>query len=308
VELDPDAVQRFLVDRLGLPATEVELIGKGAWSDCFAFRSDDFHYVIRIGPYLDDFEKDRIAAAYAEPRLPIPRVLAVGNGLGGFYAISTRIHGSPLEVCAANDWPALVPSLVAALEVLRTTVPTCNGWGVWGPTGDAPFASWRGFLLAVGDDPQDRRTHGWRAKLAARPAAAASFASFFERLETVAHDDVPRSLVHGDLVNRNVHVEAGRILGIFDWGCSMYGDSLYDLAWFEFWAPWHPNLDVGHLRSAVEASWEQHGYLPEHHEQRRLACLLHIGLDHLAYNAHLDDWDVFDQVRDRLDAFAAGIG
>ena len=51
-----------------------------------------------------------------------------------------------------------------------------------------------------------------------------------------------RHLIHSDLLNYNVLVADGRISAVIDWGCAMYGDFLYDLAWFEFWAPWYAGL------------------------------------------------------------------
>jgi hygromycin-B 4-O-kinase len=102
-------------------------------------------------------------------------------------------------------------------------------------------------------------------------------------------DAVPRSLIHADLINRNVLVDGGRIAGIFDWGCARFGDHLYDLAWFEFWASWYPRLDITLLRSALAARWVEAGYTPHDLDARLLACHLHIGLDHLAYNAHTGD-------------------
>ena len=76
---------------------------------------------------------------------------------------------------------------------------------------------------------------------------------------------------------------------MFDWGCSLYGDHLYELAWFEFWAPWCPELDIPYLRSELERHWRAVGYAPADKEARLRACYLHIGLDHLAYNAFIED-------------------
>lgn len=293
-------VESFLVGTLGVPATAVQHVGSGAWSECFAFHSDGFDYVLRTGPHLDDFEKDRIAAAYAAPDLPIPRTMAIGNGLDGYYAISTRVFGSPLELCTAEEWSQLVPSVAAALERMRTAPLAGSGWGGWDLQGNAPSPNWRSVLLSVGDDEPDRRTHGWKAKLEKDRRRTRIFARYLSLLDETAVDDVPRSLTHGDLINRNVHVQSGRITGIFDWGCSRYGDSVYDLAWFEFWEPWHPNLDVAALRTELERRWRDSGDPIEQVSRRILACLLHIGLDHLAYNAHLDYWDVYEQVQRRL--------
>ncbi|HRJ44298.1 MAG TPA: phosphotransferase, partial [Caldilineaceae bacterium] len=127
----------------------------------------------------------------------------------------------------------------------------------------------------------------------------------YERLQELApiiDAHTPRALYHADLINRNVLVEGKRISGVFDWGCAGYGDHLYDLAWFEFWAPWHPNLDVPLLRSALGQRWQEVGYAPAHLAERLQACYLHIGLDHLAYNAWLRDWPTLSATARQMQA------
>jgi hygromycin-B 4-O-kinase len=126
-------------------------------------------------------------------------------------------------------------------------------------------------------------------------------------LEKVANDSVPRCLVHCDLINRNVFVNEGKIPGVFDWGCALYGDHLYDLAWFEFWAPWYPELDIGYLKSELGRRWTQVGYTPKDKDSRLLACYLHIGLDHLGYNAYLGDWATLTATANRMRALAEKI-
>jgi hypothetical protein len=81
---------------------------------------------------------------------------------------------------------------------------------------------------------------------------------------------------------------------------TLYGDHLYDLAWFEFWAPWHPGLNVAYLRSELERRWHEVGYAPADKEARLIACYLHIGLDHLAYNAYRGDWSALAATAERL--------
>ena len=36
---------------------------------------------------------------------------------------------------------------------------------------------------------------------------------------------------------------------MFDWGCMLVGDFLYDLARLIFWAPWYPGLTAIDLRN-----------------------------------------------------------
>lgn len=290
---DAAAAQAFLTEKLGRTVADVALVGAGAWSRCFGFRLGSDERVIRFGQYVDDFEKDRLAYRYAAPDLPIPEVLNIGTTEAGYYAISRRVYGTPLEEINAAQWPAIIPSLAAAMEALRTAdISAATGFGGWGRDGNGANATWSEHLLAVDRDAPDRRTYGWRQRLATySPQGEAAFVWGYDLLQTMATDVVPRSLLHCDLSNRNVLVDQAKIAGVFDWGCSIYGDHLYELAWFEFWAPWMPQLDVALLRSELEQRWRAAGYAPENKAARLAACYLHIGLDHLAYNAYTGNWE-----------------
>jgi hygromycin-B 4-O-kinase len=177
-----------------------------------------------------------------------------------------------------------------------------KGFGGWGTDGNAAHSSWPSRLLSVGEDRPDQRGHGWRERLATSPEGEATFGWGFDLLKQVADDAVPRSLLHCDLTNRNVLVKGEQITGVFDWGCSIYGDPLYDLARFEFWSPWHPQLDMDYLRSAIEQRWVERGYIPENKAFRLMACYLHIGLEHLAYHAHLGNWTTLLAIARRMRA------
>ncbi|MCB0110398.1 MAG: aminoglycoside phosphotransferase family protein [Caldilineaceae bacterium] len=291
----------FLADRFQIDPTQVTLLGEGAWSRCFGFHQGKKELVIRFGNHVDDFEKDQVAHRYAAPDLPIPQVTEIGEAFDGYYAISTRAHGVVLEQVSTEAWRALVPAVVAALEAMRTAdITDTSGFGGWGVDRNGSVASWSARLLSVDTDVPAMRTHGWRAKLATLPEGDSAFRWGYELLKQVARDDVPRCLLHCDLINRNVLVQEDRLSGVFDWGCSVYGDHLYELAWFEFWAPWMPQLDVAYLRTALETHWQAIGYDPPHKAERLAACYLHIGLDHLAYNAYLGDWSTLLATAERM--------
>jgi hygromycin-B 4-O-kinase len=293
--------ETFLASHLGAAPSEVSLVGEGAWSQCFGFRRGEDELVVRFGRYVDDFDKDQRAYRYASPQLPIPQVLEIGQAFERYYAISTRVHGAPLESLDETQWRAVIPAVVSVLEAMRTAdLSSSSGFGGWRMDGNASHDRWSSRLLAVREDTPDQRTHGWRERLAACPQGIETFEWGFEVLKTLVDDTVPRCLLHSDLINRNVLVRDNQITGVFDWGCSAYGDHLYDLAWFEFWAPWYPRLDMHSLRSALERRWAQIGYRPENKESRLAACYLHIGLDHLAYNAYLQDWPTLSATADRM--------
>ncbi len=298
----------FLSEHLASPVADVAFIGAGAWSRCFAFWRGGADLVARFGSHLEDFDKDHRAAGFAREGLPIPQVLEVGRAFDGHFAISTRVHGEPLESVDAAAWRALVPSLATAMEAMRTLdLASSRGFGQWGADGDAAAESWSAYLLGAGSDAPEKRTHGWRSLLARSAVGEATFVRGLSILQGLDIDDAPRSLVHADLINRNVLVADGRVAGIFDWGCSLYGDHLYELAWFEFWSPWHPNLDVGLLRTELERRWAASGYVPVNREQRMMACYLHIGLDHLGYNAFIGDETNLLATADRMRSLVDGL-
>src|SRR5262245_46923527 len=214
VDIDSQQAQAFLARHFDATSSEVVRIGEGAWSQCFGFRRDDDELVIRFGQHVDDFQKDQLAYAHATPALPIPEVLAIGRAFDGYYAISTRVYGVPLESLSATQWLAAIPSIVAALEAMRLAdLSATVGFGGWGSARTAPHSRWSGHLLAVGDDTPDRRTHSWRARLATSPDGDGAFTWGFELLKQVVDDSAPRCLIHGDLINRNVLVDEAGIAG-----------------------------------------------------------------------------------------------
>ncbi len=281
----------FLNSYYTRPVIDVQSIGAGAWSQCFGYQVAGKDYVIRFGAHHDDFERDQYAMQFASDALPIPEVYAIGNAFAGYYAISQRVYGTPLETISAEDWQALIPNLATTLEALRTApLPIDAQIGDWWINGEVPQpGNWADYLLAIEADTPALRIHGWRKKLAQFPKEAACFDWGMQLLHDIADPTVQPNVVHCDLINRNVFVADNKISGVFDWGCGLYGDHLYDLAWFQFWAPWHPNLDVAALYNELKQRWQAANYTVDNAENRLAACYLHIGLSHLAYNAYMDD-------------------
>jgi hygromycin-B 4-O-kinase len=119
VTVDMTRAEAFLADRFGGAASDVTPLGAGAWSKAFAFRRLDQDYVIRFGAHGDDFAKDRLAAAFASPALPIPCVMELGEVAGGYYAISERVFGGYIDDVDETQMRALLPALFAAFDAAR---------------------------------------------------------------------------------------------------------------------------------------------------------------------------------------------
>jgi len=304
-DIDERAAAEFLNEHLD-GVENVEFVGEGAWSRCFGFSCDARALVVRFGRHRVDFEKDRVAAAWRSVNLPIPEVLEIGEAFGGYFAISTRAHGVPLESLDARGWRSVTPSLLRALDDLRSIPVTAAHR--FGDDQAGHFASWRDYLLSVQHDAPGR-THGWRERLRGSERGAAVFAAGLDRLAEISHDLlVEPTFVHNDLVNRNVLVEGSVVTAIFDWGCAFAGDFLYDIAAIVFWTPWYAALrDVDLLEHAL-AHFDAVG-ADLHDVRRRLeACALHIGLVHIAYNAFLGDWSTLDLTADRTAGYIGTSG
>lgn len=281
-------VSAFLAGSLGGPVQRVERIERGEWSQAFFFQHGGQDFVVRFGAHLEDFAKDQRAAGYRSPDLPAPAVLAVGEAFGAYYAISERLFGTYIDHADGEQMRKLLPSLFALLDQLRLVdLSQTTGYGIWRADGDAPFLSWQDALLDVGVDRPTDRIAGWRAQLAASPTGTAPFDEAYERLqELAASSPTERHLIHSDLLHYNVLVSGDRITGVFDWGCGLYGDFLYDLAWFCFWVPWFPAWAGIDFREEARRHYAAIGLDVPHFEERLTACQIHIGLAGQAYQAY----------------------
>ncbi len=294
-EVNVDSAQAWLTDHLGDGAdvAGVELLGEGAWSRAFAALVDGRELVARFGRFRADFDRDHHASRWAGPGLPIPAVHHVGPAGDGFVALSDRCHGTPIERLDGLAWVALLPSLLDALAALRAIDPDLAGYGEWDASAGGPFATWSANLRSVADDPAGRRSDGFRAALAIQaPAELATLDVALARLEEVAEAGAShRHVIHGDLINANALATGGRITGLFDWGCSAFGDPLYDPVTLEFWGPWHPGLAGVDVKAVTAADDQARGRTEPDRDARWLACALHIGIDNLAYCASVGRWN-----------------
>jgi hygromycin-B 4-O-kinase len=228
----------------------------------------------------------------------------VGQAFGAYYAISERVFGGYIDDVDGTQMGALLPALFAALDTARLAdLSGTTGYGLWQADGTAPHPSWRAALLDVANDRPTDRIHGWRERLTASPVGDGPFEAAYERLQMLA-DRVPeeRYLVHSDLLHYNVLVQADRITGVLDWGCAMYGDFLYDVAWLGFWQPWYPAWQGIDFQTEAMRHYAALGLDVPHLEERLLCCQIHIGLAGQAYMAHAGNWtDLQDTARHTLD-------
>lgn len=303
--IQPDALHAALVRLMGRAVDDHGPVplGSGAWSRAFGFTAEGRALVVRVGRHVDDFHRDRLAAAFGSEALPIPEVLRIdpvpelGDGL--FVCVSTRADGTFIDGLDEAGMRALLPSLLATFDALRAAdLSHTTGYGGWDITGNGASPTWREALLAVAIDHPDGRGHGWLRKLEQSRFGLDAWHTLLARLESAldAIDAqgvaVGRHLIHSDMLNFNVLCDPDRhrISALFDWGCAMTGDPLYDLAWFAFWQPWYPAWREIDVVGAMRDHLESHGVSMPAFDERLRACMFFIALAELAYIVSIDRW------------------
>ncbi|MDQ6670900.1 MAG: aminoglycoside phosphotransferase family protein [Chloroflexota bacterium] len=287
-EIDSRRVAALLRDRGWSGVTAIARIGHGEWSQAFSFRVEPgTEYVVRFSPLDEDFHKDQLASAFAAPTLPIPTVLAFGEAFDGYYAIAQRASGTYLDALDGEQLVRALPSLFSALEGMRQAdVSATRGYGVWDAKGNAPQPTWRDALLAIGSEAGSPRIAGWRRRLEQSPTGVVPFETASRKLSELV-DEVPnaRHLVHADLLNYNVLVEGNHVSAVLDWGSAMYGDWVFDIAWFAFWQPWYPTWASIDFEREARLHFERVGLDVPDFAIRMRCCQIAIGLDNQAYCA-----------------------
>lgn len=286
IRVEQSAVAEFLKEHLpGIDPATIQPVGHGEWSTAFYVGQD---FVVRFSATDEDFRKDRWVMAHAPSGLSVPKLLEIGQAFGGYYAISQRAAGEYIEERDAAAMRRLLPSLFDTFDALRAVdLSETTGFGLWHDDGSAPHPTWSAFLQAVRSGPPSSRTNGWQERLARFPDAHAVFEQGFSAMEKlIPFCPDQRYLVHSDLLYFNVLVTGDRINCVLDWGSSIYGDFLWDLAWFTFWQPWYTAWASVDIRGAALRHFADRGVeLPDFDE--RIRCYeLAIGLDGMAYQAY----------------------
>ena len=250
-------------------------------------------YTIRFGELKEDFVKDATVARCANQKIPIPAILEIGEAFGGYYAISERAYGKFLDELDEEGMHKVLPNLFVNLDSVRSLdLSTTTGFGLWNEMGKGEHSNWQKVLLAIGTDQPHKRTYGWRKKLEASTLGSAAFDAAVEALgELVTFCPNERYLIHSDLLNRNVLVQDSSVSALLDWGSSMYGDFLYDIAWLLYWWPWFPAWEAIDILAEVKKHFASIKLELPNLEERLKCYQIHIGLDAQAYNAFTGRWD-----------------
>ncbi len=300
-DISPQNTFQFLQEAFNQDVTELTLLSGGNWSQAYSFVHQHQKYVLRWCHSSETFEKDAVAGLWSCEAMPIPKVISAGIRFDTHFAITEFVQGKSINDLKADELINLLPALFNLFDALRTAnITNTSGYGGWDKDGIGSHQSWKEFLRSVkNDNDPEHFASGWYAHLAQSTVGTAIFDQIYLRFETLV-ETCPevRALIHSDLLNYNLLVVDTRISGVIDWQCALYGDALYDVAWFIFYEPWFPAFAkvqlIQKLMAHVETTTTDHANLRE-----RLLCYqLHIGLGSIVYNTFKKDWQAVQEVAD----------
>ncbi len=299
----------FLTAHFGKDIANVEVVGKGLWSQSFFFRRANTDYVLRFGNEGESYEKDRIAYKYSSNKLPVPDVTETGTALGFHFAISERASGTMIDELEQSEMEKIIPAILEMLNAIREAdISATTGYGHWNKNEVGQYSSWQKFLLAVGIDDPKSKIHGWRASLESSPQGIGAFDQISDKLRILAEKSYEgRHLIHTDLLHFNVLSENNKISAVIDWGNSMYGDFLYDLANFTFWVPLHPAIQKIDWKAKAKQYFIAKGIEIQDFDKRLSLCELHIGLAGMAWNSHNKNWKELEATTERVTHLAKNL-
>ena len=285
-KVSAEDARSLLVER-GHDVAELIPVTGGLWSATYAFTEAGRDYIVRFHERRDDLEKDRFAMRWGSPRLRVPQIVDIADTPLGPYGISVRARGSPIDDLDADGMRAVLPALFATLDAIReASTSGTTGYGLWHGDGNAPTPTWRANL--VNEDAIARS----RATLVGSPVGTAAFDAGVERMRGLV-DSCPetRYVVHNDLLYRNVlHGPDGIVM--LDWGASIYGDFLYDMALLTIWWPYYASRWRGiDIRAEIERHYAEIGLQIPHFAERLRCYELDIATSHIAFQGSYGMWD-----------------
>jgi hygromycin-B 4-O-kinase len=298
-ELPEQNTVQFLNDKFNNDVSELTLHSGGQWSQAYSFVSGGKKYVLRWCHSSETFEKDAVASTLSSAAMPVPKMIDAGREFDTYYAITEFAEGTFIDKLSSAEVLKLLPALLGLFDALRTTdLSQTSGYGGWNKEGVGDDKTWKEYLLSVSNTDAEDHTKGWYNKLAQTPIGTHAFDQLYPQFRALV-DKCPenRELIHSDLLNFNLLTLDDKISGVIDWQCSLYGDALYDVAWFIFYEPWYPEFGAVNLGQKLMDHFVASSG-SDNIKERLLCYQLHIGLGSIVYNTFRENWPALQEVID----------
>jgi hygromycin-B 4-O-kinase len=292
--IDVLSVTNFLRSHLNLTVSNVVQIGAGMFSQAFSFKLEQKEFVIRLNTYFEDFQKDAFVYQHFSSKLPIPKIIELGRFNQDYYfAIAERCVGNTLNSLEEASVQNIVPNLFEIWYTLQSfDASQYSGWGLTNAFGDGRFDSWEEYLLSFYNQ---KFAFTWEQLFDRTCMEQEVYEVYFPVMqEHLSFCSTDKHWVHGDYGFDNVISCGKRISGVLDWAESRLGDSVYDIAYLEFWSKNIPYQELWY-------KWAENKKLSICNFEKRMQCyMVQIGLGSLAIAAIRDDIEDYHQVKARM--------
>jgi hygromycin-B 4-O-kinase len=293
-------VRALLEEHFARPVAELSTIHSGQIAQTFSFAVDRQDYIIRFNTsrMAANFGKEAyIAEHFADPRVPIPRIVRVGRFEDLHFAISHKVPGVTLISLPPAEVEQFTPALIETLDVIHhVDIRGTAGYGTIDDGGAGMFPSWRQYLAVIREEEADWDFFGkWHVLFRDSFLERDLFDRLYDQMiELIDHCPEERYLVHGNYGFGNIIVHEGRITGVLDWIDAEYGDFVYDIAGLDLWAP-HDTFRE-RFRQHYAA---QDVVIPAYAE--RIRCYqCHISLNAMRFFAKQNNKAAYDWICDRI--------
>lgn len=289
-KVNQKSVARFLQEKIDPNIASIEFLKGGEISQAFSFTSKGEEFVIRLNHEKYSFEKDEYAYKhFSSQKIPIPKITKIGKfNESLFFAISEKAKGKTLDTFSIDVQKKLIPHLISIHDAFRKVKLSQDGFGHWGKNGNAKYKSWRESLAHNSNDHFEKLYKDTFLEKSIVEEVHSKINSFLPMLPE------ERYLVHGDFAGNNAVSDGEKITGILDWGESLYGDPLYDIAWGDFY---FEELELG---SAVKKHYQDLKISTSSFDERILCYQLKIGVGGLGFFALSQQKENYDWQKGKL--------
>lgn len=296
--VDQEKIISFLNEIFPERISGFEVIKGGEGSQAFSFDVLEDRYIIRINKNGSaGFEKDEYAFKhFNSPIIPVPEVWKMGKiDETLHFCISKRSEGKTLDAYSDEEKRSFAPALFTTLDAIHSIdISGTEGYGEWDTTGHAKGKSWKETVIGVDSRVvTEDGTPGLFETSFLEKGVHDMFLSKIMELSQCCSEE--RCLIHADCGFDNVLSDGTKITGVIDWENSMYGDSLYDIAWLSFWWP-----EIGYEPMYIEYA-KNKGIEIEHFNERVLCYKLCLGLNALIFFASTDQKDKYEYTKGVLE-------
>jgi len=200
----------------------ISKITEGEDSETYLIGDNTKMLILRLNDSKLGFTKDKNAYEnFKSDTLLIPQVIRIDSFGDQYICISEYIDGTSYKKLSTAD------SLIYTDKLFELHLELANTKK--GHT--FKKSSWKQHLLEA------KKVSSWKKLSLTKKFNVNLAKDLFSKIENNLHFIIERQdLVHGDFGYDNVLINKDEKLYLIDWEYSLLGDSLFDIAWLQFWS------------------------------------------------------------------------